>query len=144
MTCAEIIARVDNLEPNQYGSAQKLEWLSNLDSVILDECIMTHNEAGTSHASRASGWATNGCMINSGSPPPYNNVDCTLLIADRYGVELYSSYLQMMIAKENSERARYNDERNIYLTKLQEFYDWYNRTHRPLTGYGKTENRLKF
>ena len=134
MTCAEIIARVDNLEPNQYGSAQKLEWLSNLDSVILDECIMTHKRA------------ENEFMINSGvcPLPPYKHVDCTLLIADRYGVELYSSYLQMMIAKENSERARYNDERNIYLTKLQEFYDWYNRTHRPLTGYGRVENRLRF
>lgn len=134
MTCAEIIARVDNLEPNQYGSAQKLEWLSNLDSVILDECIMTHKRA------------ENEFMINTGDcpPPPYRSVDCTLLVPDRYGVELYSSYLQMMIAKENSERARFNDERNIYLTKLQEFYDYYNRTHRPLTGYGKTENRLKF
>ena len=134
MTCAEIIARVDNLEPNQYGSAQKLEWLSNLDAVILDECISTHRQA------------ENEFLINSeASPPlPYRNLDCTLLVPDRYGVELYSSYLQMMIAKENSERARFNDERNIYLTKLQEFYDYYNRTHRPLTGYGKTENRLKF
>ena len=40
---------------------------------------------------------------------------------------------KQMIAKENSERARYNDERNISLTKLQEFYDYYNRTHMPKT-----------
>ena len=42
MTCAEIIARVDELEPNQYGTEQKMQWLSNLDDELLDECILTH------------------------------------------------------------------------------------------------------
>ena len=76
--------------------------------------------------------------------PPYTDARCTLLIADPYGREIYCSYLQMMIAKENSERARYNDERAVFLAKQQEFYDYFNRTHRPLTAYGRTSNRHKF
>ncbi len=136
MTCAEIIARVDDLEPNQYSTDQKMQWLSNLDDELLDECIMTHRLNRTGREAEL--------MLGTCPLPPYKSPDATLLLADRYGVELYSSYLQMMIAKENSERARYNDERAVFLAKQQEFYDYFNRTHRPLTGYGKTRNRLKF
>ena len=136
MTCAEIIARVDELEPNQYSTDRKMEWLSNLDDKLLDECILTHRLDKTGREAEL--------MLGTCPLPPYKNPDSTLLLADRYGVELYSSYLQMMIAKENSERARYNDERAVFLAKQQEFYDYFNRTHRPLTAYGKTSNRHKF
>ena len=136
MTCAEIIARVDELEPNQYSTDRKMEWLSNLDDKLLDECILTHRLDKTGREAEL--------MLGSCPLPPYKHPDSTLLLADRYGVELYSSYLQMMIAKENSERARFNDERAVFLTKQQEFYDYFNRTHRPLSAYGRTSNRHKF
>ena len=136
MTCAEIIARVDELEPNQYSTDRKMEWLSNLDDKLLDECILTHRLDKTGREAEL--------MLGTCPLPPYKHPDSTLLLADRYGVELYSSYLQMMIAKENSERARFNDERDIFMAKQQEFYDYFNRTHRPLTAYGRTSNRHKF
>ena len=134
MTCAEVIAEVDRNEPNQYGLLQKLEWLSTLDGKVLDEIVMTHKRAETE------------TMISSGRCPlpPYTDAGCTLLIADPYGREIYCSYLQMMIAKENAERARFNDERAIFQTAYQQYGEWYNRTHMPLTGYGMTENRHKF
>ena len=94
MTCAEIIARVDELEPNQYGTEQKMQWLSNLDDELLDECILTHKLDKTGRELEL--------MLGTCPLPPYRHPDATLLLADRYGVELYSSYLQMMIAKENS------------------------------------------
>lgn len=42
MTCGDIIAKVDALEPNQYGTTQKLEWLSILDGQVINEQIVTH------------------------------------------------------------------------------------------------------
>ena len=42
MTCGDIIAKVDALEPNQYGTNQKLEWLSILDGQVINEQILTH------------------------------------------------------------------------------------------------------
>ena len=134
MTCAEVIAEVDRNEPNQYDLLQKLKWLSTLDGKVLDEIVMTHKRAETE------------TMTSSGRCPlpPYTDARCTLLIADPYGREIYCSYLQMMIAKENAERARYNDERAIFEAAYQQYGEWYNRTHRPLTGYGKMENRFRF
>ncbi len=134
MTCAEVIAEVDRNEPNQYDLYQKLKWLSTLDGKVLDEVIMTHRRAA--HETMYNGGR---CPL-----PPYNDAGCTLLIADPYANEIYCSYLQMMIAKENAERARYNDERAIYEAAYQQYCDWYTRTHRPLTGYGKKENRFCF
>ena len=134
MTCADVIAEVDRNEPNQYDLLQKLKWLSTLDGKVLDEIVMTHRRAEQE------------TMIAGGqcSLPPYHDPTCTLLIADPYGSEIYTSYLQMMIAKENAERARFNDERAIFESAWQQYGEWYNRTHRPLTGNGKTENRFKF
>ena len=42
MTCGDIIAKVDTLEPNQYDTTQKLAWLSELDGKIIDTVIRTH------------------------------------------------------------------------------------------------------
>ena len=42
MTGGDIISKVDSLEPNQYSTTQKLEWLSTLDGKIIDQVILTH------------------------------------------------------------------------------------------------------
>lgn len=42
MTAGDIISKVDMLEPNQYSTTQKLEWLSTLDGKIIDQVIKTH------------------------------------------------------------------------------------------------------
>lgn len=42
MTCGDIIARVDELEPNQYSTTLKLYWLSILDGQMIQELLLTH------------------------------------------------------------------------------------------------------
>lgn len=42
MTAGDIISKVDMLEPNQYDTTQKLEWLSTLDGKIINEVLLTH------------------------------------------------------------------------------------------------------
>ena len=42
MTVAEAIALVDALKPNHYTVAQKVGWLNELDGMLHDDVIMTH------------------------------------------------------------------------------------------------------
>ena len=42
MTIREAIELVDRLKPNQYGSADKLRWLSELDGIVYRDIICTH------------------------------------------------------------------------------------------------------
>ena len=42
MTIESIIAKADDLSPNQYSLEQKIGWLSTLDGKIYDEVILTH------------------------------------------------------------------------------------------------------
>ena len=45
MTIREAIELVDRLKPNQYGSADKLRWLSELDGVVWHEIWSAHETA---------------------------------------------------------------------------------------------------
>ena len=42
MTIREALETVDQLKPNQYGSADKLRWLSELDGIVHREILMAH------------------------------------------------------------------------------------------------------
>ena len=46
MTIREVLETVDRLKPNQYGSADKLRWLSELDGAVYRE-ILTQHETQT-------------------------------------------------------------------------------------------------
>ena len=45
MTIREAIELVDRLKPNQYGSADKLRWLSELDGAVWHESWSAHETA---------------------------------------------------------------------------------------------------
>lgn len=45
MTIREAIELVDRLKPNQYGSADKLRWLSELDGAVWHEIWSAHETA---------------------------------------------------------------------------------------------------
>ena len=53
MTIREALEPVARLKPNQYGSADKLRWLSELDGAVYRE-ILTQHETQTAEIGRAS------------------------------------------------------------------------------------------
>ena len=114
MKAADIIKSVNETDPSAYSNQRLLEWLSELDGQIWAEVIQTHEgapeEAFTGHSSE------NSEML---APWPY-------------GKSLYENYLKARIAEENAETERYNQCAALYGTALQEYRNWYNRTHRPL------------
>lgn len=116
MTVAEIIRRVDELEPNQYEDEQKLRWLSLLDGQIFEEVIRTHE-----NPIRESFTA-------------YSSDSDELLVPFPYGEEVYSWYLQAMIAAENAETGKYSQMMTMFNGVFSQFEAWYNRTHMPISG----------
>lgn len=113
MTIAEIIRKVDELEPNQYEDSQKLHWLSTLDGQIFEEVIKAHEDPVRE------------------SFTAYTEATDKLLVPFPYGEDLYCWYLQAMIAAENAESTKYGQMMAMFNGAFSQFESWYNRTHRP-------------
>lgn len=111
MKAMDVIKQVDILEPNQYGVGQKLRWLAMLDGQVYEELLSAYRE---------------------GAEPPgeYGSGDEELLIPMPYGESVYCRYLQAMIAAENFESAKYNQQIILYNAAYQQFRDWICRSGR--------------
>jgi hypothetical protein len=96
---------VDSLEPNQYGVEQKLKWLSMLDGQIYEELIKFYYEQAI-------------------KPGEYSTGEEELLVPIPYAEGVYCRYLQAMIAAENAESAKYNQQIVLYNSAYQQFRDW--------------------
>ncbi len=164
MTCGDIISKVDALEPNQYDTTQKLEWLSTLDGKIIDQVILTHepDRPQPPHVSWPDplvvGYKVHENVPIAAAPPPppedagtdempeckppYHSANDELLIKDPYGSEIYQHWLQAKIAEENSEIVKYNQQKMLFDAAYKEWTDMYNRTHKPLGARGG--NRFRF
>lgn len=115
MKAMDIIDRVDVMEVNQYSPEQKLRWLSTLDGKVYYEVILTH-EGG-----------------KLGLPPDYQTGQEQLIIGAPYGEDIYYYYLMAMIEAENNENARYAKRMTQFNNAYQQWCNWYNREHKPLS-----------
>ena len=137
LTIDTIIAKVDSLEPNQYDTADKIRWLSTLDGRIFEEIIMTHDDI-PKHEHIV--WRGN--PLDQDIPErhhhhkrpefePYTSVNDELIAYAPYGDELYTYYLQAMIAFNNAEVSKYNQRIVMFNSQYSMFAAHYNRTHKP-------------
>ena len=117
MTIEQIIAKVDNLSPNQYSTEQKIGWLSSLDGKIFHEVILTHAPGGYVFF----------------PPDGYDTDEHELIVQAPYAEDLYTYYLLSRIAEMNAETAKYNQYAALYNAAYTDWTGWYNRTHRPIT-----------
>lgn len=134
MTAGDMIAYVDGVEPNQFSTGQKLAWLNELDGLAWDELVMTHvpTRAGE-HCSP---------LRQEPERTVIDSVAAELLIPSPYGESVYNHYLQAMIAAENGEAGKYNQQMLLYNTAYQRYADRFNRTHMPKAARGG--NRIRF
>lgn len=117
MTIGQAIAKVDAQKPNQYTESDKIGWLSEMDGVIFNDVISTH-EGGDD-------------VVFAG----YNDgtdASTELLAVDPYS-KLYVFWLFAQIDFGNNETERYANSAMMYNTALDEYRAWYNRTHLPLS-----------
>ena len=116
MTILEAIHRVDALRHNVFTKEEKISWLAQVDGLVAEELIRTHEGAESK---------------------PFRGYDAEtpleqpLLVSAPYD-ELYLHYLCAMMDYHNGEFDRYNRSMGLYQAVLSAFTNFYNRTHMPL------------
>ena len=108
----KLIAKVDALTPNQYSKEQKLNWIEQLDHKIDIELRQTH------------------CI------PPAEELE------NPYADDMYSYWLQAMIAQQNAEIAKYNQQISMFNAFYRDFEAFVNRKYFPKQPCGG--NRFHF
>lgn len=112
------IHAVDLLCPNQYGTPEKIKWLSDLDGQIYRDVICTHK---------------NSTIETFHGYGPDTDLETTELLVSHPYDELYRWYLEMMIHKANGETARYNGSATLFNQIYLSYMDNYNRSHMPMS-----------
>lgn len=116
MTIIEAINRVDILKPNTYTPDTKIYWLSNLDGIIFDKIIETHEGA---EVSKFEGYTAETPM------------DTKLIVSAPYE-DIYIKWLEAQIDYANREYDKYNNSIVAYNDAYTEYERHYNRTHMPI------------
>lgn len=126
MTIKECIDIVENIKPNQYTVADKVNWLTFVDMTIINDVLKTH-EGYDGRYDLFEGYSPDKLTASLVVPTPYDR--------------LYTAYLSMQIDRLNGETAKYNNSASLYNTYLLEYKRYYNKTHMPLDitrkGYGE-------
>ena len=117
MTIMEAIGRLDALKFNTYTQADKIEWLSRLDSTIKKQIIDTH-EGGE-------GISFNG--YTEATP-----VDTVLLVPAPFD-EVYLRWMEAQIDYHNGEYDKFNASIIMYNTAYEAFANYYKREHMPIS-----------
>lgn len=115
MTINEAITQIDSLKANTYTPADKIGWLSRVDSMIKKNIIDTH-EGG--EAIQFEGYSEE------------TDPDKVLLAPEPYD-ELYLRYLEAQIDYTNGEYAKYNNSILMFNAAYKAYASFYNRDHMP-------------
>ena len=127
MTIRETIAQVDRLKPNRFTMEDKINWLSDIDGLIVRELVDTHEDP----------------IVENFEEYTEENMDRELLVPFPYDV-LYRWYLESQIDLGNMEINKYNNSKTLFNNAYVNFTDHYNRTHMPkqkVAGFRFTERR---
>ena len=116
MTIAEAIDLTDKLTPNAYEETDKVRWLLEIDMLVYDDLISTHD----------------GLLIFYRPDYSAENIAEELLIPEPYAEDVYINFLQAKIAQQNGEDAKYNKAVLFYNDGYTRFAKAYNAAHRPL------------
>ena len=122
MTIIEAINRIDGLKPNTYGQEAKIYWLSNLDGIVFEKIIKTHEGA---EITAFEGYTAETPM------------DTELIIPAPYE-DIYIKWLEAQIDYANGEYGKYQNSMTMYNSAYTVYERYYNRTHMP------KGNKLKF
>lgn len=118
MTIQEAIKKVNEVEPNQYSTDIKIDWLSRLDSQIWREVILTHE-------------GKDPCLDFTGYTDA-TDPQQELLIGAPDDEGIYINYLKAKIFEANHEMGKYNQAIVFYNDAYLNYKNYYNSTHMPL------------
>ena len=115
MTILEAIGRTDDLKPNNFTELDKIRWLSELEWIIKENIIDTH-EGGEAIV-------FNGYDENT-------STEGILLVAAPHD-DVYLKWLEAKIDYHNGEYAKYNNSSVAFNNAYSAFERYYNRQHMP-------------
>lgn len=115
MTVNDVLTAVDELCPNGFSTARKIQWLRALEGQL-------HGQIVTAHEG-----------LEDAPAPSDLTPDTTLLVGGDYG-EVYVHYLLAQMAQANGETARYNDAAAAYRAALNNWENALRRRRMPRSG----------
>ena len=115
MKIIEAINRIDALKHNTYTQADKVRWLSTLDSMVKDHVIDTHEGAED--------------VIFTGYDDS-TDLQTELLMPAPYD-EAYLLWMESKIDYHNGEYGKYNNAVEAFTTFYDGYKAYYNRNHMP-------------
>jgi len=113
MLVKEALQIIQRLTPSLYSEEELRRWLMLIERQIFEEIILTHAGA---------------CCRSA----PTGDDEDELLVPDRFAEDVYINFLQMRIAKENQENAKYNQSAALFNDAYLKFARWYNERFLPL------------
>lgn len=117
MTIIDAINRLDALIFNTYTQADKVEWLSRLDTEIKQQIIDTHE----------------GAADISFSGYTENTPDDTVLLVPAPYDEVYLRWMESQIHYYNGEYDKFNASIVMYNTAFEAYAKYYHRNHMPIS-----------
>lgn len=117
MTIAEAINIVNKFKPNTRTEAEKIEWLNDVDTLIKEEIIDTHEHSDD--------YPFEGYDENT-------PVTTELLLPKRFGREVYRYYLELQIDIINKEPSKFNNAAALFESALQEFEFYWHKKYMPI------------
>ena len=116
MTIQEAISKFDSSCRNTIPTDTKIDWLSQLDSIIYNEIILTHEDSEQ----------VNFCPYSSKTP-----ATTPLLVRDPYS-DIYLKYLATKKDLFLADISRYNNDIMLYSAAYRDFENYYNSKHMPI------------
>lgn len=117
MTLQEALDQVDELKPNMMSRKLKIKYLSEIEQLIYDEIVMTHE-----HTDELEGKPVYNEQTDDGT---------VLIIPDPYSM-VYVYWLMSKIDIQNQEDNRYNIDRVHFENAYKTMSDWWTREHMPV------------
>lgn len=116
ITIKDAIDRLDSFKPNKYTQAEKIQWLSELDSRIKLEIWDTHEGKD--------GFTFSGYSANTpiAATP--------LLVNEPYGI-MYLHWMEAKVDYHNRDFAAYNNTITLFNKAYEDYANYYNRKNKP-------------
>ena len=122
MTIQQLLDRKSIIDKDSFPPELKVMWLSELDGQLYIEVINTHeNPEGIKF-----------------EPYAESDLGKPLLVPFPYD-KLYVPYLMAKVAEAYGESEEYNNHTNSFITAMNEFKAYWNRTHMPISPIQKKQ-----
>ena len=134
MTIQQVISKVDELRPNQYTNEMKVKWLTQIDGLVWEVIVKTHERP-------------------EGLREEFTGYDeermTEELLAPDVWAAVYEWWLYAQMDLANMELQKYENDMAMYNTAWRELEAWWNRTYMPVQRvraieYGQNERARGF